>query len=395
MAEVLRKQYLEFLEEFKDDTEVIKVICGVRRCGKSTLMLQYIDLLKSSGVSEDSIISMNLESMEFDDIKDAADLKRHLKGRIGPGRTYVLLDEIQRVKGWETVVNAITLDFDVDVYITGSNAQLLSTELTTYLTGRYVSINMLPLSFREYTELHRDRTEDRYKLFEKYLRYGALPGIDPFEPERKIRVRLNDLFSSIVYKDIMSRGRVRDAAELERVIKFMMFNIGNPMSSNKIANTLGGVHKNTVDRYLRLLEESRIMYRADRYDIKSTALSPSPKYYSVDTGLRNSPLNYTDEDYGRLLENLVYLELIRRGNTVYVGRHGDSEVDFAVKTSDGFEYYQVVYSMKDGRVKERELRPLTSIRDSYPKTVISTDELKADFAGGIKHVHIIDFLTDG
>jgi predicted AAA+ superfamily ATPase len=380
------------LEEFKDDTEVIKVICGVRRCGKSTLMLQYVDLLIRSGVSEGDIVYMNLESMEFDDLKDGTDLKVHLRGRMGPGRTYILLDEIQKVNGWETVVNALTIDFDADVYITGSNAHLLSTELTTYLTGRYVSINMLPLSFIEYAELHKGRAEDKYELFERYLKYGAFPGVDPFESERKIQVRLNDLYSSIVYKDVMSRGMVRDASELERVIRFMMFNIGNPLSSNKIANTLGGVHRNTVEGYLRLLEESCIMYRADRYDIRSTALSPSPKYYSVDTGLRNAPLKYTDEDYVRILENIVYLELIRRGCKVYVGRHGDSEVDFAVKTSGGFEYYQVTYSMKDDRVKERELKPLRSIRDSYPKTVISTDEMKADFEGGIKHVHKIDIL---
>ncbi|MDR2846616.1 MAG: ATP-binding protein [Candidatus Methanoplasma sp.] len=392
MKDVLRTKYLDFLSEFKDDTDVIKVICGVRRCGKSTLMHQFIERLKASGVDAKNIIFMNMESAEFDDIKDQADLKKYFKERIGKERTYVMLDEIQRVEKWEVAINSLAVDFDADIYITGSNAYLLSSELSTYLTGRYVSINMLPLSFAEYTELHSDRGADKYELFELYLKYGAFPMIDPFESEMKVKVRIVDLYRSIVYRDIAFRDEIKNIAELERVTKFMMFNIGNPISANKIANSLGGIHRNTVENYLKLLEESYILYRADRYDIKSTALSPSSKYYSVDTGIRNAPLNYKNEDYGRLLENLVYLELVRRGDPVYVGKYGDSEVDFTVRTSDGYAYYQVTRSMNDDHTSDRELRPLKAIRDNYPKTVISTDVLKADFEGGIKHIHIIDFL---
>lgn len=389
---VIRKDPLNLLSEFRDDTEVIKVIRGVRRCGKSTLMLQYIDLLKKSGVDDSNTIYINLESSEFFEARDVKKLLSLIKDNLGTGRNYIFIDEIQNAPGWETAVNSLLVDTDSDIYITGSNAYLLSSELSTYLTGRYVSIEMFPLSFTEFLELNGEN-EDKYEMFDKYLMYGAFPGIDPFESPRKINIRLSDLYSSIIYRDVITRGNVRDPGDLDKLVRFMMYNIGNPISFNKISESLG-INRKTVERYMRLLEESYVFYRADRYDISNTALSPLPKYYSVDTGLRNMPLEYTNEDYGRLMENIVYIELKRRGHSVRVERYGDKEVDFSVKTDKGKVYYQVTYSMMDSSVKKRELRSLNKIKDNYPKIVISADRLKADFEGGIRHINIIDWLLD-
>jgi len=392
MDTIERTQYLDFLWEFKDQTDTAKIICGVRRCGKSTLMEQMIERLISSGVDEKNIIYIDFESAEFDFIADREDLKRYFKENLGTGITYVLLDEVQRIKGWEVPVNALLAGTGADVYITGSNSQLLSSELSTYITGRYISIEMLPLSFKEYSELHSDRGLDKYELFDKYIRYGAFPGVNPFAGERAIRAMLDGLYASIIYKDAVMRGKIVNAAEFERVVKFMMMNIGNPISANGIATSLGNVHKTTVDKYLGLLEQCYILYKAEKYDLKSTVLSHSPKYYSVDVGLRNTSLGYGTEDYGRLMENLVYLELIRKGDRVTVGKYGDREVDFSVKTDRGTEYYQVVYSLKEDSVRERELKALNGLRDSYPKTIISTDIIRADLPNGIRHLNIVDFL---
>ncbi|MDR0508930.1 MAG: ATP-binding protein, partial [Candidatus Methanoplasma sp.] len=314
MDTIERTQYLDFLWEFKDQTDTAKIICGVRRCGKSTMMEQMIERLISSGVDEKNIIYIDFESTEFDFIADREDLKRYFKENLRTGITYVLLDEVQRIKGWEVPVNALLAGTGADVYITGSNSQLLSSELSTYITGRYVSVEMLPLSFKEYSELHSDRGLDKYELFDKYIRYGAFPGVNPFAGERAIRAMLDGLYASIIYKDAVMRGKIVNAAEFERVVKFMMMNIGNPISANGIATSLGNVHKTTVDKYLGLLEQCYILYKAEKYDLKSTVLSHSPKYYSVDVGLRNTSLGYGTEDYGRLMENLVYLELIRKGD---------------------------------------------------------------------------------
>ena len=392
MNTIERTQYLDFLWEFKDLTDTAKIICGVRRCGKSTLMEQMAKRLVSSGVDKKNVLHLDFELTEFDFIKNQEDLKNYLGENMGTGMTYVLLDEIQRVKDWEIAVNALLAGSGADVYITGSNSKLLSSELSTYIAGRYVSVEMLPLSFGEYSDLHSDRGLDKYELFDKYTRYGAFPGVDPFAGERTIRAMLDGLYTSIVYKDAVMRGEVVNVPEFERVVRFMMMNIGNPISVNGIATSLGSVHFTTVDKYLRLLEQCYILYKAEKYDLKSTVLSHSPKYYSVDVGLRNVSLEYGTEDYGRLMENLVYLELIRKGDRVIVGRYGDLEVDFSVKTDKGTEYYQVVYSLKEDKVKERELKALNSLRDSYPKTIISTDIIRADLPNGIRHLNIVDFL---
>jgi predicted AAA+ superfamily ATPase len=391
--EVTRTEYLDELERFKDKKDLVKVITGVRRCGKSTLLHQFMRKLTESGAER--ILLINFEDLEYSGIRTYEDFNEFLKKNIDPKEhTYVILDEIQRVSGWERSVNGLMTGFDVDIYITGSNAFVLSSELSTFLTGRYVSIRMLPLSFSEYCELHSESKKDRGELFELYLRYGAFPYVDPFAGDRTARALLSDLYASIAYSDIMSRGQIRDRSDLDKVIMFLMFNIGNPMSSNSIAKSLGGIRRETVERYLRLLEESYMFYKADRFDLKSTVLSPFPKYYSVDPGLRNAPLGYRDEDRGRLLENIVFLELLRRGYVVRVGKYGNEEIDFTAMGPNGeMEYFQVTLSMLSEEVRTRELRPLRALNNSFPKTIISMDSrLPSVSQDGIKHIHIIDWL---
>jgi len=389
---VLRKDAIEFLSGFRDDTSTIKIICGVRRCGKSTLMMQYIDELKMSGVKDSNIVFMNLELSKYTHITDSKELMTEIQKQMGEGRNYILIDEVQNVDGWERAINAIRADGNSDIYLTGSNSNLLSSELATHLAGRYVSHEIFPLSFKEYLELNGNG-EDKHEMFERYLEYGAFPSIDPFESEGQIRNRLSDLYDSIILRDVISCGKIKDPAQLEKIAKFMMINIGNPISVGNIVKETN-VDRKTVEKYMRLLEEANIFYRADRFDIKGTSLNPNPKYYAVDTGLRNMPLDYTTEDYGRLMENIVYLELKRRGYVVTVGKYGDKEIDFTVKTPKGHVYYQVTRSMLKESVQERELTPLRAINDNYPKVVISSDRQKADFRGGVKHINIVDWLLD-
>ena len=388
---ILRKQYLEQLKQFKDDTRLVKIVTGVRRCGKSTLLNQFMDTLKET---ESPIVYINFEEMEFDHVRDYQDLNKHLKANIDPKiHTYIFFDEIQRIEGWERSINALMVGFDADIYITGSNAFILSSELSTYLTGRYVSINVLPFSFTEYREMYSEHNISDSDLFDLYLRYGAFPSVDPFRDHGSIVSSLSDLYSSIVYRDVMSRGQIRDQAMMERISRYLMLNNGNQISVGTISKTLG-VRPETVERYLRLFEEAYIFYRVERYDIKSTALSPNSKYYSVDTGLRNSPLGYREEDIGRLLENVVFLELLRRGYHIKVGKYGDGEIDFAARNNDGvWEYYQVTYSMMSDDVRKRELKPLEDLNNSFSKTVISMDKrIPSVTESGIKHIHILDWL---
>lgn len=393
MKEVLRKDYLDSIDRFRDKKGFVKVITGVRRCGKSTLLRQFTEKLKASGAEK--IITMNFETIDFDHIRKYEDLNKFIKENVDPKEhTYLIMDEIQRVAEWERSVNGLLAGYDADIYITGSNAHVLSSELSTFLTGRYVTISMFPLSFSEYYELHSDIEKDESVMFDRYMRYGAFPWVDPFNDDRTIRVMLSDLYGSIAYNDVMYREQIRDRGDLDKVIRFLMINIGNPISSNSIAKSLGGIRRETAERYLKLLEEAYMFYKADRFDLKSTALSPTPKYYSVDTGLRNAPLGYRDEDRGRLMENIVYLELRRRGYIVRIGKYGSGEIDFTATDPNGaVEYFQVTVSMMSDETRARELRPLKVLNDNFPKTVISTDSRLPSVTGeGIKHIHIIDWL---
>lgn len=394
-AEVIRERYLVELDKYKDKTKIIKVITGVRRCGKSTLLLQFIERLRTT--KNANILFINFEDIAYDHIQSWEDLNGFIKEKIDPKvRTYVIFDEIQRVTGWERSVNGLLVGYDADVYITGSNAFVLSSELSTLLTGRYVTIKMLPLSFTEYITYHADSGRNMNEMFDLYMTYGAFPTVDPFLEDRTIRTMLSDLHASIAYTDVISRGQIRDYAVLEKVIKFLMINIGNPISAHSMAKSIGGIRHETVERYLKLLEGSYLFYKADRFDIKSNVLSPSSKYYSVDTGLRNAPLGCRDEDRGRLLENMVYLELLRRGYIVKVGKYGNEEIDFAAMDPNGhWEYFQVTVSMLSNDVRERKLRSLRSMNNSFPKTVISMDSrIPSVTDDGIKHIHVIDWLLN-
>jgi len=389
-----RPVYMSELETFRDDRGHVKVLTGVRRCGKSTLLIQFIDKLRAEGVPEEQILLMNLESSDFDGIKDHTDLNAYLKVRVpAKGRFYLFLDEIQRVKDWERTVNALMVDTGADIYITGSNAHLLSTDLTTYLTGRYVEVRMLPFSFREYTELRGNgrRPED---VFREYFTTGGFPGIDPALGEHAVSAMLDDLYSSIVFRDMVSRGRIRKPEELEKLITYLMLNIGNPIESTNMAKELQ-MNQRTVERYLTMAQDACLFYRADRYDLRSAALSPTPKYYVVDPGLRNNTVGMATKDRGRVLEDIVYLELRRRGYGIIVGKWDSKEVDFVTEKNGRRAYWQVCLGYYDDDTEMSELAPLRAIRDSNPKTVIlmdhSGDTVTKD---GIRELGITDFLLE-
>lgn len=389
---VERREYMKVLETFRDVKEQVKVITGVRRCGKSTLLHQYIDKLKEDGVSDDEILMMNLESSDFDNIVDYSDLGLFLRERVPRiGRFYIILDEIQRVKDWEKCVNALMVDTEADIYITGSNAHLLSTDLATYLTGRYVEIRMLPLSFKEYMEFRGDgRNPD--EVFKEYFEFGGFPGIDPNMGEQSVSVILDDLYSSIVFRDMVSRGNVRKPEELGKMVTYLMINVGNPIEVSSVAKALH-MNPRTVEKYLSIVQSACMFYRADRYDLRSTALSPTPKYYVVDPGLRNNSVGMASRDAGRVLENIVFLELKRRGYKVLIGKWDSKEVDFVTEMKGMRAYWQVCLGYHDDRTEERELAPLRAIRDNNPKTVILMDVRGSSVTrDGIREIGITDFL---
>ena len=389
---VERPEYMSELEEFRDDRGHVKVITGVRRCGKSTLLMQFMDNLRSRCVPEEEMLMMNFESSRFDSIDTYADLNAYLKDRIpGKGRFYIFLDEIQRVNGWERTVNSLMVDTEADIYITGSNAHLLSTDLTTYLTGRYVEIRMLPLSFREYMEL-RGNGRSPEEVFREYFEFGGFPGIDPSRGEHATSAMLDDLYSSIVFRDMVSRGNVRKPEELGRMVAYLMMNVGNPIETATMAKELH-INFRTAERYLSVVQGACMFYRADRYDLRSTVLRPSPKYYAVDPGLRNIAVGMASKDRGRVLENIVFLELMRRGYNIIVGKWDSREVDFVTERNGRKAYWQVCLGYFDEETETRELAPLRAISDNNPKTVILFNGRGETVTNdGIRELSIIDFL---
>lgn len=398
---VIRKQYLNRLIEAKD-TEFIKVITGVRRSGKSTLLLMFKDHLLNNNVKEENIIHINFESARYDEIKNYKDLYDYVKSKLSKGKNYILLDEVQNIDSWEKAVNSINVDFNVDIYITGSNAYLLSSELATLLSGRYIEIKMYPLSFKEFLEFNNyDMTKIEDK-FNEYLKYGGLPAITYIKDKPDlIMTYLNDIYNTIVKKDILERNKINDIALLENIIRYISSNIGSQISANKISDYLNSnkiVEKSnhqTVDNYLKMLENAFIVYKAERSDIKSkNILKTLGKYYIADTGLRNIILGFRNIDEGHLLKNVIYLELLRRGYKVSIGKTLDYEVDFVAENVNEKKYYQVSQSIKDEKVKMRELRSLKSISDNYEKTILTMDKTINNDYNGIKVVNIIDFLLE-
>lgn len=396
---IIREKYLNKMIMLKD-TEFIKVITGLRRSGKSTLMLMYKDYLLNNQVKEDNIIYINFESAMYDDIKNYKDLYQFVKEKIKKDKVYLLLDEVQNVESWEKAINSFKVDFDIDIYITGSNAYLLSSELSTLLSGRYIEIKMYPLSFKEFLIFNNYDTINIEDKFNEYLKYGGLPAITLIKNNDELVLSyLNDIYNSIVKKDIIDRNNLKNTTLLENIIKYLANNIGSPISSTKISNYLNSnkitpnCNHQTIDNYLNMLEKSYIIYKADRTDIKDkSVLKTLGKYYISDTGIRNIILGFRNINEGHLLENVVYLELLRRGYKVSVGKTYEYEVDFVAENPNEIIYLQVSLSITDEKVKDREIRSLENIKDNYEKIILTMDKtINQDF-NGIKVMNIIDWL---
>ena len=392
MAEVLREGYLKRLESGKDRTDVVKVITGMRRSGKTVLMQQFIRRIVGSGVPEGSIVYMNFESRKWEDIRTDSDLMEEISSRRIGGRMYVFLDEVQRVKSWENVVNSLQVDADADIYITGSNAYLLSSELSTYISGRYMELKILPPSFKEFMELHPG---DREQRFMQYLRTGSLPIVDPDGDEMFEQDLLIGVFNTVLVKDVLKHTGTSDVSVLEDIARFLYSNVGNITSCNSIAQALK-IDNKQVKKYIKAMCEAFLIYKVERYDIRGKKLMDSlEKYYVSDTGMRNAVLGISSrEDISRLVENVVYLELLRRGYEVSVGKYGDTEVDFTARKLNSIEYYQVTLSMMSESTYDREVRPFGLIKDSYAKTVLSMDRFLVDIPDGIRHRNVLDWLLE-
>lgn len=398
---VKRNLYLKKLLSLKDQP-LIKVLTGMRRVGKSTLLDLLEESLKQDGVAANQIIHLNFEWMRFDEIKDYRQLYTFLQEQMhGQSHVYLMLDEIQLVDHWERVINSIFAEGMADIYLTGSNAKLLSSEIATLLSGRYALIEVYPLSFREYLdflpEAERQQTD---MAFQRYLQFGSLPVI-PGIPQHidTVQMVLSGIYNTVLMKDVIQRNAVRDPALLEHIVRFLADNVGNPVSTNKISGYLTSKGRKTsaltVDNYLKMLENAFIFYRASRYDIKGKLyLKTMEKYYIVDTGLRNALLGFHGGDYGHVLENVVYLELLRRGYEVGVGKLGTLEVDFIASKPDQKIYYQVSASILDEKTRERELEPLRKIRDQYEKVILTMDRTYIKDFDGIRNINIVDFLLD-
>jgi hypothetical protein len=406
MEKINRENYLSILKNFKDQ-QIIKVITGIRRCGKSTLLEMFQDYLKENGVDEKQIISINFEDADYEELQDRKKLYEYLKSKLVKNKkTYIFLDEVQKVNEFEKTVDSLFINKDVDLYITGSNAWLLSSELATLLTGRYIEIKMLPLSFKEYMSAFEDKT-DISRKFRDYLRYSSFPqSIELYKinPEN-INLFLDGIYNTILFKDIMQRKGIVDKNTLERVTKYLYDNIGNRTSVKSISDNLEGLEKNnsynTVSIYVEALIDSFFIYRVNRYDIKGKEfLKTQEKYYAIDIGLRYYMLGQgSGRDMGHILENIVYLELLRRGYKVYIGKYDELEIDFVAKKSEDTVYYQVALTTRgegeeDNRILERELTPLKKINDNYPKYILTLDDdLDADFEG-IKKINVLDWLLE-
>ena len=394
-----RKEYLDRLISGREK-QIIKVVTGVRRCGKSTLFTLYIDYLKSTGVSEDQIVSVNLEDVEYEKLLDYKALYDYVKERLCKDRyTYVFIDEVQNCNSFEKAVNSFFIKPNVDVYITGSNAYMLSGELATLLSGRYVTIDMLPFSFKEYCEASNSAGKTKRESFNDYLRFGSFPYVAIIERNDAVVIPyLDGIYSTILLKDVAKREGITDVSLLENIIKFVAASVGSPISTKKISDSINSsgrkISVNTVEHYLRALTDSYIFYKVERYDIKGRQhLKTLGKYYLVDSGIRNLLLSSSSSDLGHIIENVVYLELLRRGFKVNIGKLYEKEVDFVASDMNGRAYYQVSASVLDESTLNRELEPLQKIADNYPKILLTLDDIGTgrNFAG-IRHLNLLDWL---
>jgi len=398
-----RTQYMDRLMAYKDN-KLIKVITGLRRSGKSTLLQLFKEYLFENGVELNRVIDINFELMIYDDIREYKQFYKMIRERIpNKEKCYILLDEVQQVKHWEKAINSLNVetDIDVDIYITGSNANMLSSDISTLLSGRYVEIKMLPLSFKEFLSFeHLQKDWNISDKFNQYLKFGSLPAVTTL-PQDNTTVNdfLLGIYNTVIVKDVVARSKSKDVVLLEKVLRYVISNTGNIISANKISGFLStqekgeNVKSSTISTYLDVLEKAYIIYKVNRYDIKGKEqLKTLSKYYVSDTGIRNALMGYSDSDYGHVLETVVYFELLRRGYQVFVGKWYSSEVDFLAVRQDTKKYFQVTLSMMDEKVKEREIAALEVINDNYEKLILSMDKTYITDHEGINFMNIIDFL---
>lgn len=393
---VVRREYLERLNNLKHK-KLIKIVTGIRRCGKSTVLEMFRAQLLNEGVEENQIIFLNLEEYENKDLRNPDALYSYIKERLTSKMNYIILDEIQRVENFPDVVDSLYVKKNVDLYLAGSNSSLLSSEIATLISGRYVEIKMLPLSFKEFVVATKQE-DNLSKAYNQYVSTSSFPYVlELLQTPAEINPYLEGIYNTVLVKDIIDRKKISDTPVLKSVTRFLFDNIGLELSSKKIADTLTSSSRKsdpkTIEKYVGALEESFIVYRAGRYNIKGMEyLKSLEKYYVSDIGLRNFMLGKKAMDVGHILENIVYLELLRRRYDVYVGKIDDAEVDFVAQTQDGNTYIQVAASVRDEQTLQRELRPLKAVKDNYPKMILTLDDDPPGDYNGIARMNALDWL---
>ena len=395
---ILRKEYLNRLNNLKHK-KLIKIVTGIRRCGKSTVLQMFRNQLLKSGVKEEQIIFINFEDFENKELREPDKLYDYIKKHLSKEMNYIFLDEVQRVKDFPDVVDSLYIKENVDLYLTGSNSSLLSSEIATLISGRYVEIKMLPLSFKEFVEATGQK-ENLSKAYKQYITTSSFPYVlELLETPQEINPYLEGIYNTILVKDIIDRKKIADTTVLKSVTQFLFDNIGLELSSKKIADTLTSNNRKsdskTIDKYVSALEESFIVYSAGRYNVKGKEyLKSLEKYYAADIGLRNFMLGKKAMDVGHILENVIYLELLRRGYNVYVGKIDSQEVDFVAQTQDGNTYIQVAASVRDEATLERELKSLKAIKDNYPKMILTLDDDPDGDYEGIMRKNALEWLME-
>jgi uncharacterized protein len=400
---IYRKQYMNRLIAFKDN-KIIKIITGLRRTGKSTLLEMFGNYLISQGIDSNAVLHINFELYEYNRIRTDEDLYNLIKSKIDTKvKNYILLDEVQEIEHWEKAINGLSVELDVDIYLTGSNAHMLSSELSTYLSGRYVEIKMLPLSFKEYYDFYKDSGMSKDDMFSQFMKYGGMPQLTTLPIDSAIiNSFLEGLYNTVILKDVVARNKIKDIDLLKHIFRFLCSNIGSIVSANSISKYISKASKldkdirpATISNYLSMLENAYIVYKSDRYDIKGKELLKSlEKYYIADIGIRNSLLGYTDTDYGHMLENIVFFELLGRGYQVHIGKYDSLEIDFVAVNHEERLYYQVAETILGESTRERELRSLQIVKDHYEKTILTMDKIFPTNKDGIKIKNIIEFLLE-
>jgi predicted AAA+ superfamily ATPase len=395
---ILRPDYIEKIAPFIDEP-FVKILSGIRRSGKSTILKMIAERIAQSGVSRDRILFYNFDSLQNENLKAAPLLYSEIKTKLtGSGKTYLFFDEIQEVTDWERAINSFMVDFDVDIYVTGSNSRMLSSEISTYLTGRYIGFNIFPLSFAEYLDFRGNAAENIYAEFTRYIRYGGFPAIHlkEYTPDEAYTI-VRDIYSSAVFADIIKRSQVRKLDAFERIVHYSFDNIGRTFSAANIAKFLKSENRSidneTVYNYLFKLQSAFILHRCLRFDLKGKAiLKTQEKFYLADPALRYAVLGYDSDSVAAMLENIIYLELLRRGYDVYVGSSDGAEIDFVAKKQENRIYIQITERIESPETEKREYSRLLEIKDNYPKYVLRTDAFAGGNFEGVKTMHIADFL---